>query len=127
MIFLHNGILSLTDMHPCLAEDDIHRRYVCGVCSYRASSSSNLQRHRSTHTNVKPFQCDICRKCFRQKSHLTQHRRSIHDVRVACGLFSTLQFLLIFLGRPAMLKYGHVYGHALTPLNQPVEYFIKDE
>lgn len=51
--------------------------YSCPVCSRVFEYMSYLQRHRITHSEVKPFACDTCGKTFKRASHLARHR-SIH-------------------------------------------------
>ncbi|XP_050421304.1 zinc finger protein 766-like [Adelges cooleyi] len=48
----------------------------CGVCLKSVSSISSLRRHcRITHTDVKPFKCDVCEKTFSLLHHLKTHER----------------------------------------------------
>lgn len=57
-------------------EQEIIRRqnYSCCVCSKHFNAPSKLRRHVLTHTGQRPFRCSVCRRGFRQKSHLKVHK-----------------------------------------------------
>lgn len=52
--------------------------YRCDSCSYSTDRRSDLIKHSSVHTNIRPYSCVYCDKCFKQSSHLRQHVKRIH-------------------------------------------------
>ncbi|KAK7081125.1 hypothetical protein SK128_027951 [Halocaridina rubra] len=64
------------------------RPYVCKECNRSFSTMSKAKDHERTHTGEKPFECDICGICFRQKSNLSSHKRVTHlqEKRYKCEI-----------------------------------------
>ncbi|OMJ81754.1 hypothetical protein SteCoe_17693 [Stentor coeruleus] len=56
------------------------KRFRCRKCGKYLSSKQNLQEHRYTHTQEKPYVCKepLCGKAFRQSSQLSNHKK-IHQ------------------------------------------------
>ncbi|XP_077292096.1 uncharacterized protein LOC143915357 isoform X2 [Arctopsyche grandis] len=52
---------------------------VCKICGVTLCSKSSLRAHQVTHSTERPFKCDKCELKFKLKSHLTDHRRNIHE------------------------------------------------
>ena len=60
---------------------DIHEhngKHMCGFCEKRFYSSTDKKYHERTHTNEKPFECNICNAKFSLNKSRLQHNRAKH-------------------------------------------------
>lgn len=55
------------------------RPFQCQKCCRHFSNQTYLKRHMISHTKVKPFACDQCSKTFIQFQYLQQHKKSVHQ------------------------------------------------
>jgi len=55
-----------------------YKRHRCSRCPKTFTTRFGLTRHLRTHTNERPFSCEICSRKFRQKAHVVTHMVAIH-------------------------------------------------
>jgi len=51
-------------------------RYVCATCGVRCKKPSVLRKHLRSHTDVRPYHCDVCDVGFKTKGNLSKHLNS---------------------------------------------------
>ncbi|XP_029732134.2 zinc finger protein 691 [Aedes albopictus] len=73
------------------------RQFTCPYCQKKYVSNHDMRRHiANAHTSgdERPFECDICQKTFKVKSHIYEHKTRVHGPKLhrcdVCGSsFST--------------------------------------
>ncbi|CAL1274923.1 unnamed protein product [Larinioides sclopetarius] len=54
------------------------KKYFCEKCFYTTNDRSNMKRHQRTHSQERPYSCDICGKSFTRKGYLDFHVMDKH-------------------------------------------------
>jgi len=96
--FLHNG--GKSDEKLLYSSK---KRHVCEYCLRGFSKSYNLMIHVRTHTNERPYSCDICKRAFRRRDHLRDHRyctRCCWKCRASAGAINVRQMFYNFICWP---------------------------
>lgn len=58
-------------------KDPENKLKCCHICG--KFFKHHLEKHLLTHSEKKPFQCDICNKTFKRKNHMKTHTKLIHE------------------------------------------------
>ena len=58
---------------------------ICHICGRECPSRHKLQRHLSTHSEDRPYNCSICGKAFKWTEYLSKHMRTQHGAVGSSG------------------------------------------
>ncbi|KAH6702884.1 hypothetical protein BKA61DRAFT_619706 [Leptodontidium sp. MPI-SDFR-AT-0119] len=53
-------------------------KHVCDVCSKDFTRAHNLNAHKRTHGNIRPYKCNLCEKSFVRKYDCERHASTLH-------------------------------------------------
>ena len=60
--------------------DDSQRLYKCSYCSKGFDIITSYQSHMNGHKNIRPYNCHLCDKAYRNSFDLQQHVRKAHGI-----------------------------------------------
>ena len=64
------------DLEGAIAVPNSNKKFRCDECSKFFSSKQCLKEHTFSHTKVKPYVCEKCKKRFRHASQFTLHKKT---------------------------------------------------
>lgn len=84
---------------------DSDKRYECEIGGLKFSQGKRLDDGEKTHSEDKPFECDVCQKRCKTKGNLTRHKQT-HDNNFSCGVCKKSFRILSRLKRHEKLHTG---------------------
>ncbi len=72
------GLLDIATRRSLLLGRIQKQRHFCHVCHRECPSKHKLKRHLSTHSEERPFNCELCGKSFKWTEYLAKHMRQQH-------------------------------------------------
>ena len=76
------GALDIAAQRRLILEAGVRpkQKRVCHVCGRECPSKHKLKRHLSTHSEERPFSCQLCGRNFKWTEYLAKHMRTQHAV-----------------------------------------------
>ncbi|XP_022185281.2 zinc finger protein 43 [Nilaparvata lugens] len=56
------------------------KKFTCKVCDMNFLHRWSLANHMQSHSNIRPFVCEICSRTFKRSDHLREHQLNKHQI-----------------------------------------------
>ena len=63
-----------------------HRKHVCRVCNKGFIEKAKWRAHELTHTDLKPFVCELCGRKLRSLNNYNLHMMTLHGRKHTCDI-----------------------------------------
>ncbi|XP_026680895.1 gastrula zinc finger protein XlCGF71.1-like, partial [Diaphorina citri] len=65
--------------HKKLHDAKLEYKFKCILCDRKFHRNSKLNSHMRTHSDVRPYKCDICEQHFKFNYDIQMHKRCVHS------------------------------------------------
>ena len=84
--FLRTNNRTSLQNHIKRHDPEKHRKHVCRVCNKGFIEKAKWRAHELTHTDLKPFVCELCGRKLRSLNNYNLHMMTLHGRKHTCDI-----------------------------------------